>query len=68
MTRIVPEKKRQGLYGFLRDTVKSGQQVYVVCPLVEESEVVDAASAERTAKDLGFRPAGRARRAPARPA
>ena len=52
MTRIVPEKKRQGLYGFLRDTVKSGQQVYVVCPLVEESEVVDAASAERTAKDL----------------
>ena len=42
----------QGLYGFLRDTVKSGQQVYVVCPLVEESEVVDAASAERTAKDL----------------
>ncbi|MGI5884762.1 MAG: ATP-dependent DNA helicase RecG [Candidatus Spyradocola sp.] len=51
-TRIVPESKRQGLYGFLRDTVEAGQQVYVVCPLVEESEVVDAASAARTAQEL----------------
>ena len=51
-TRIVPERKREGLYGFLRATVDAGQQIYVVCPLVEESEAVDAASAERTAKDL----------------
>ena len=51
-TRIVPERKREGLYGFLRATVEAGQQIYVVCPLVEESEAVDAASAERTAKDL----------------
>ncbi len=51
-TRIVPERKREGLYGFLRATVEAGQQIYVVCPLVEESEAVDAASAERTATDL----------------
>ncbi len=51
-TRIVPERKREGLYGFLRATVDAGQQIYVVCPLVEESEAVDAASAERTAQDL----------------
>ena len=51
-TRIVPERKREGLYGFLRATVEAGQQIYVVCPLVEESEAVDAASAERTARDL----------------
>ena len=51
-TRIVPERKREGLYGFLRATVEAGQQIYVVCPLVEESEAVDAASAERTAQDL----------------
>lgn len=51
-TRIVPERKREGLYGFLRATVEASQQIYVVCPLVEESEAVDAASAERTARDL----------------
>ena len=51
-TRIVPERKREGLYGFLRATVEAGQQIYVVCPLVEESEAVDAASAERTVRDL----------------
>ncbi|MBQ2114265.1 MAG: DEAD/DEAH box helicase, partial [Selenomonadales bacterium] len=41
-TRIVSEKKRNGMYGFLREAVKNGQQVYVVCPLVEESEALDA--------------------------
>ena len=33
-TRIVPEDKRQGMYGFLRSEVHKGRQVYVVCPLV----------------------------------
>lgn len=45
-TRIVPEDKRADMYGFLRAEVGKGRQVYVVCPLVEDSEAVDAASAE----------------------
>lgn len=45
-TRIVPERKRQDMYGFIRAEVKRGRQVYFVCPLVEDSEVVDAQSAE----------------------
>ena len=45
-TRIVPEDKREGMYGFLRAEVEKGRQVYVVCPLVEDSEAVDAVSAE----------------------
>ena len=40
-TRIVPEEKRGGMYGFLREQVKQGRQAYVVCPLVEDSEVID---------------------------
>ncbi len=51
-TRIVPESKREGLYGFLRQQVAEGRQVYVVCPLVEESEAVEALPAEAVYEDL----------------
>lgn len=39
-TRLVPESKREGLYGFLRNEISQGRQAYVVCPLVEESEAM----------------------------
>ena len=51
-TRIVPESKREAMYGFLRDEVRRGRQVYVVCPLVEESEAVDALPAEAVYEEL----------------
>ena len=51
-TRIVPEAKREGLYGFLRQEVGKGRQVYFVCPLVEESEAVEALPAEAVYEDL----------------
>ncbi len=51
-TRIVPEAKRAGMYGFLLEAVKRGQQAYVVCPLVEESEMMDAASASETVQQM----------------
>ncbi|MBQ8507319.1 MAG: ATP-dependent DNA helicase RecG [Clostridia bacterium] len=54
-TRIVPEDKREGMYGFLRKEVQAGRQVYVVCPLVEESEAVDARPAEQVYEDLRTR-------------
>ncbi len=40
-TRLVPETKRQAMYGFLRDEIRKGRQAYVVCPLVEDSEQAD---------------------------
>ena len=46
-TRIVPEEKRPDMNRFLRSEVSKGRQVYVVCPLVEDSEAVDALSAEK---------------------
>ncbi len=51
-TRIVPESKREGMYGFIRNEVRSGRQVYFVCPLVEESEAIEAMSAEDLYKNL----------------
>ena len=51
-TRVVPESKREGLYGFLRQEIARGRQAYVVCPLVEESEAVEALPAEAVYEDL----------------
>ncbi len=51
-THIVPEEKRHDMYGFLRAEVAKGRQVYVVCPLVEDSEAVDAVSAETVYETL----------------
>lgn len=52
-TRIVPEEKRSSMYGFLRSEVQQGRQAYVVCPLVEDSEMMeDVASAQSTFEEL----------------
>ncbi len=39
-TRIVPEEKREAMYGFIKSEVSKGRQAYIVCPLVEESEAL----------------------------
>ncbi len=52
-TRVVPESKREAMYGFLREEVARGRQGYVVCPLVDESEMLeDVRSAKETYDDL----------------
>ena len=51
-TRIVPESKREGMYGFIRSEVKKGRQIYFVCPLVEDSEAIEAMSAEDLFENL----------------
>ena len=40
-TRIVPESKRQDMYGFLKQEAAKGRQAYIVCPAVEDSETSD---------------------------
>ena len=45
-TRIVPEQKRAQMYAFIRDKALAGEQSYLVCPLVEESEQVEAKDAQ----------------------
>ncbi len=44
-TRVVFESKLQDVFGFIRTEVALGRQAYVVYPLVEKSEKVDAKSA-----------------------
>jgi len=47
------ESKRRQIYDFLRREIAAGRQVYVVYPLVEESETVDLKAATDMARHLG---------------
>ena len=38
---VVDESYRDKAYGFILSEVRKGHQVYIVCPMVEESEVLD---------------------------
>ncbi|MDX6603168.1 MAG: ATP-dependent helicase RecG [Solirubrobacterales bacterium] len=51
-TRIVEEDERAGAYEFVRGQLREGRQVYVVCPLVEESEKMQGRAAEVEAERL----------------
>ena len=55
-TRIVPEDKREGLYTFIKSEAQQGRQAYIVCPLVEESEQIDAVSAQDMYAELSMGP------------
>ena len=52
LTRLVPEDKRSAAYGFIRQQVEAGRQAFVICPLVEESENLDARAATEEHKRL----------------
>jgi len=43
-TRLVPEKKRLQAYRWIEDQVNKGHQAFIICPLVEDSEHIDAKS------------------------
>ncbi|MCD6163806.1 MAG: ATP-dependent DNA helicase RecG [candidate division Zixibacteria bacterium] len=47
-TAFVPYEKREGMYKFIRNKIKSGQQAYILYPLVEESEKLDLKAARES--------------------
>lgn len=52
-TKAFDSKKRDFIYtNFVRDEIDKGRQVYIVCPLVEESEAVEAKAAEDLKEEL----------------
>ena len=50
-TRIVSEEKREGMYGFLKKELDEGRQAYIVCSLVDESEVSEERKAAKEHAD-----------------
>ena len=51
-TWVVGEEKRAGAYQFIRERLREGRQAYVVCPLVEGSEKLEAKAAAEEADRL----------------
>jgi ATP-dependent DNA helicase RecG len=51
-TWLVEEDRRAGSYEFLRERLREGRQAYVVCPLVSESEKLQARAATEEAREL----------------
>uniref|UniRef100_A0A7C1K3M2 ATP-dependent DNA helicase RecG n=1 Tax=Thermomicrobium roseum TaxID=500 RepID=A0A7C1K3M2_THERO len=55
-TYVVPGRKRAEAYKFVRREIEKGHQAFVICPLVEESETIEARAAtaeyERLQRDV----------------
>ncbi len=52
VTRWVPESKRPQAYDFIRGQLDRGRQCFIVCPLVEESQALEAPAVEAEAERL----------------
>ena len=52
VTRCLKSEKRGECYDFVEQQLDQGRQAYVVTPLIEESETLDARSAEQVASEL----------------
>ena len=51
-TYIMGEDKRQRLYRFIRKQAQAGRQTYIVCPTVEEGDLLELKAAEEYGRDL----------------
>ncbi len=51
-TYAVDNGMRERINKFIRDQVREGRQIYIVCPLVEESEAIEAKSATELAERI----------------
>ena len=55
-TRYLDPERREAAYGFIKREVGGGRQAFIVCPLVEESEAIEAKAAsdeyERLSREI----------------
>jgi ATP-dependent DNA helicase RecG len=51
-TRLVSPDDRQGAYDFIRSQVLGGRQVFVICPLIQESDKLGVRSATQEVEKL----------------
>ncbi|PKM85895.1 MAG: DNA helicase RecG [Firmicutes bacterium HGW-Firmicutes-12] len=51
-TICIKDQSRAKVHKFIEDRLRKGAQIYVVCPLVDDSETLDLANAVKTADNL----------------
>ena len=44
LTRVVPETKRPDAYRWIEDQVQKGRQAFIICPLIDPSDVLEVKS------------------------
>ena len=52
VTAAVSGKKRGAAYEFIKNEIKAGRQAYIVTPLIDDSGLIDARSAEGVYKEI----------------
>jgi ATP-dependent DNA helicase RecG len=52
MTKWLEPKERERAYSFIRKQIAEGRQAFVICPLIEESEAIDAKAAVEEYENL----------------
>ncbi|MCX7757860.1 MAG: ATP-dependent DNA helicase RecG [candidate division WOR-3 bacterium] len=52
ITRLVDEKYRTQVYQFIKESLVKKKQIYIVCPLIEESEKTDLRAAIKTYEEV----------------
>lgn len=40
VTRLIPENKRKDAYLWISEQIRKGRQVFIICPLIEESDAI----------------------------
>jgi ATP-dependent DNA helicase RecG len=55
-THVRPSTAREKVYAYVREQALTGRQAYVVCPLIEESDTLQARSAVELARELSDGP------------
>lgn len=58
-TYVIGEKERDRAYGFVEEQLAKGHQAYVICPLIENTDSVEARSAVCTHLELEERYSGK---------
>lgn len=51
-TKIVPPEHRETVYRFIEGKVEKGEQVYVICPLIDDSDVLEVKSVKKEYEQL----------------
>lgn len=51
-TKIVPPEERETVYRFVEGKIQKGEQVYVICPLIDESDVLEVKSVKQEFEHL----------------
>lgn len=59
LTKVISEVERADMYRLIDEQIKAGQQAFVVCPTIYESDKLTAASVDEEAKKLSAGPLGR---------